>query len=526
MDTSLLLHSRRWWWRARNDWQGLAAVFGLATGLAALAMTLGWRGSDLPAQVFRTELFRQDGFVLWNSQWFGGHATLAYSVLSPVLSSLTGPVLLGAVGGVISAVLIERILRVGFGRSSLFAALWFASSTVTNLVVGRITFSLGLAFGFGAVLALQRKHVVIAAACALLCSLASPLAGLFLGVGAAACAIADRPRRLTALVTTAAALAPIAAITLLFHSPGSEPYEPWALSWDLAICAGVFMFVPKHHSVIRWGAALFAGLAVFAFLFPSPLGGNVSRFDQYIAGPVLICALLPKRRALVALITLPMMLWQWFPAVDGIAFAQHDLSTKRAYYAPLLSYLDTQPRSLGRVEIPPTYRHWEAAYAAPTIALARGWERQLDIGYNPIFYSARLTADAYRTWLSDNAVQYVTLPDARLDDSALAERDIMERGTPYLRPIWHDAHWRVWRFTGYRGLVDGPGVMTDLSPDRFVLDASSPGTLVVRVRASTHWALRGEGCVEATDDGWTQVRVDVPGVVEVVQALRGTPCAG
>ena len=123
-------------------------------------------------------------------------------------------------------------------------------------------------------------------------------------------------------------------------------------------------------------------------------------------------------------------------------------------------------------------------------------------------------------------MQYVALPDARLDDSALAERDIMERGTPYLRPIWHDAHWRVWRFTGYRGLVDGPGVMTDLSPDRFVLNASSPGTLVVRVRASTHWALRGEGCVEATDDGWTQVRVDVPGVVEVVQALRGTPCAG
>ena len=68
--------------------------------------------------------------------------------------------------------------------------------------------------------------------------------------------------------------------------------------------------------------------------------------------------------------------------------------------------------------------------------------------------------------------------------------------------------------------------VTDLSADRFVLNASSPGTLVVRVRASTHWALRGEGCVEATDDGWTQVRVDVPGVVEVVQALRGTPCAG
>ena len=33
---------------------------------------LGWRGSDLPAQLFRVELFRRYGFVLWNSQWFGG----------------------------------------------------------------------------------------------------------------------------------------------------------------------------------------------------------------------------------------------------------------------------------------------------------------------------------------------------------------------------------------------------------------------------------------------------------------------
>jgi hypothetical protein len=526
MDNSLLLHSRRWQWRDRADWQGLVAVFGLATGLAVLAMALGWRGSDLPAQVFRAELFREDGFVLWNSQWFGGHATLAYSVISPVLSSLTGPVMLGAIGGVVSAVLFERILRVGFGRSSLFGALWFASSTVTNLVVGRVTFAVGVAFGLGAVLALQRKHVVIAAACALLCSLASPLAGVFLAVGAAACAIANPPRRLTALVTAAAALAPIAAITLLFRSPGSEPYEPWALGWDLALCAGVFLFVPKHYSVIRSGAALFGMLAVFAFVIPSPLGGNVSRFDQYIAGPVLVCALLPRRRALVALITLPVLVWQWFPAVDGIAFAQHDPSTKRAYYAPLLAYLRTQPPSLGRVEIPPTYRHWEAAYAAPTIALARGWERQLDIGYNPIFYGGQLTAATYRTWLSANAVQYVALPDARLDDSSLAERAIIERGTPYLRELWHSAHWTVWRFTGYHGLVEGPGIMTDLSPDRFVLDVSSPGTLLVRVRASSHWAVRGEGCVDASDDGWTQVHADTPGTLEVVQAFRGTPCSG
>ena len=77
-------------------WTGAAYAGGVAGILALIAVAAGWRGSDLPAQLFRVELLRRNGFVLWDSQWFAGHSTLNYSVLSPVLGALTGPVALGA----------------------------------------------------------------------------------------------------------------------------------------------------------------------------------------------------------------------------------------------------------------------------------------------------------------------------------------------------------------------------------------------------------------------------------------------
>ena len=36
-----------------------------------------------PAQLYRVASFRAHGFAIWDSQWFGGHWTLSYSVLYP-----------------------------------------------------------------------------------------------------------------------------------------------------------------------------------------------------------------------------------------------------------------------------------------------------------------------------------------------------------------------------------------------------------------------------------------------------------
>jgi len=86
----------------------------LAALLCALALVLNWRGSDLPAQLFRADLIRRHGFVLWNNLWYGGHPTIDYGLLTPVLGAITGPRLLAAASCIVAAEVFGRILRDAF----------------------------------------------------------------------------------------------------------------------------------------------------------------------------------------------------------------------------------------------------------------------------------------------------------------------------------------------------------------------------------------------------------------------------
>jgi hypothetical protein len=482
-----------------------------------------WRGSDLPAQVFRSELVRRDGFVVWNSQWFGGHAVLTYSVLSPVLGALIGPVALGAISCVVASVTFERILRFAFGHAAWVGALWFALGSVTNLIVGRVTFALGVALGLIAVYALQRRHPIPAVIAAVLCSLSSPLAGVFLLIATIAWACARAEDRVHALAVSLGAVLPLATIAVLFPSTGRQPYDLWALIWDLSFCAVLF-FAAGRVVGLQWAAGWYAAASIGAFIVPTPLGGNISRLCQYLMGPMLAVVLWPRRRMLFAALAIPLLWLQWYPAIDGIAFARTDPSTREAYYTPMVDFVRAQDGPIGRVEIPFTFRHWETAYVAKSLMLARGWERQLDIEYESIFYEGPLTPASYRDWLVDNGVEFVALPDARLDESSLGERELLERGLPYLEPVWSNAHWRVWRVRDFHGLVDGPASLVALEPDRFTVDVREPADIVVRVRESRHWLVEGDGCAGATDDGWTVLRGLQPGTVEVTQSLGATAC--
>jgi hypothetical protein len=259
-------------------------------------------------------------------------------------------------------------------------------------------------------------------------------------------------------------------------------------------------------------------------LIASPLGGNVSRLNQYAAGPLLACVLWEQRRSHVVLAAIPLVFWQWFPTTDAILRAPSDPSTHQAYYQPLLNYLTAHPVGFGRVEIPVTYRHWEAAYVAPQIPLARGWERQLDTAYAKTFYDGTLTAAGYGEWLRSNGVAYVALPDTQLDPSSHIEASIIRSAPSYLEHVWSGPHWSVWRYTGYHGLVDGPAHMTDLSADQFTLDVTAPGAVTVHVHFSPRWAVSGGGCTVATPSGWTRIENVEPGPVQVWQALHGTQC--
>ena len=225
---------------------------------------------------------------------------------------------------------------------------------------------------------------------------------------------------------------------------------------------------------------------------------------------------------LLGLLAVPLLFWQWFPAVDGVAFAHRDPSTNSAYYQPLLDVLERAGDPIGRVEIPPTLRHWETVNVAIHVPLARGWERQLDIAYNPLFYDGTLNATSYHAWLVENGVRFVALPDAELESSD--EAKLLEAGLPYLTPGATLPHWRLWSVDGFSGLVEGPARLDEMAVDSLRLDVFAPGSVTVRVRASSHWAVEGAGCAADDGNGWLRLEGLVPGPQRVTQAVAGTPC--
>jgi hypothetical protein len=207
-----------------------------------------------------------------------------------------------------------------------------------------------------------------------------------------------------------------------------------------------------------------------------------------------------RRPRALALVFLPLLYMAWSPAFrDGIA-ADLDHTTSTAYYAPLLSFLHREASAPGavpfRTEIPFTQFHWESYVVASRFSLARGWERQLDIHDNPIFYGGSLTPTTYDRWLHDNAVRFVAVSDADPDYSARAEVKLINRGLPYLHLVFHSRHWRVYQVHAATPIVQAPATLQSLRPGSLTLRASRPGTVVVHLRFTPYWALaRGSGCV-------------------------------
>ena len=510
------------------DWRGAADSAALASLLALAAVVLRWRGGDLPGQLFRAELFRRYGFLQWQSQWYGGHSLVTYSVLAPVLLSWLGPVLLGALCGVISALLFDRLVRRAFGRASRLGSLWFAAGTVTNLAVGRVTFALGLTAGLAALLAALNARWRLAVLFGVLCPLASPVAGVFLALCAGSRVVARREQRFAWGSVAMSAALPIAVIAVVFPERNLYfPFPAWQLGWDLVVCAALFFAAAPDLPILRWTAVTYAVVLVATFVVPSPMGQNISRLGQYAAGPLLVCALRRRRTVVLALVSAPLLFWQWFPAFDSVAVAGRDPSTRAAYYAPLLDYLAMHPADPGRIEIPFTQRHWESVYVAVDHPLARGWERQVDMGYNPSFYDGSLTAESYGVWLRESAVRYVARPDAPLDKSGKQERMIVDAAPSYLHEVWRDAHWVLYTVDGYHGLVDGPATLVSMAPEGFSVEVTGTAPVRVRVRASSHWTLGDDepGCVDQDADGWVLLRGTGPGRVTVRQTLGGSICS-
>jgi hypothetical protein len=488
----------------------------LAAGLALGYLVVAPPSADLAAQTYRVELFRQVGFTLWDNGWYSGHHLPGYSLLFPPLGALLGVRVAGALAAVGAAWAFERLTVDRFGPGpARVASLWFGLGTGGLLVAGRLTFALGVALAVGAAWAASSRRQRAAVGLGLLAGAASPVAGAFLALGAAAWGLGTGERGRAAALGLAA-LGPAVALGVLFPAGGTFPFVPAAFWPSLAATLVVLALIPAEQRVLRIGTALYAAALVASFAIPSPMGGNAVRLGAMLAGPTLALALLPRARRRLLLIAPALLWWQWVTPLDDWAQAAGDPTVQERSYAGLVAFLERQEGPPFRVEVPFTDNHWESAWLGSRVPLARGWQRQLDRRVNPLFYDSErpLTATRYRRWLDANAVRFVALPDAPLDYSARAEARLLRRGVSYLRPVYRDRVWRVWEVRDAEPLA-ASGELVELGPDHFTLDAGARGTSTrVRIRWTPYWQVAsGIGCVGPTPDGFT--RVDAVGRVEI-----------
>ncbi len=511
-------------------------MLGFVAALMALWLVVDPRTPDLAAQVYRVGLFHQVGLAVWDEHWYAGHDLPGYSLLFPPLGALLGIRAVGALAVLASTVLFERLARSVWGDRGRWGAALFAVGAVGDVWAGRVTFALGVPLALLSVLALRRGAPLWAAAGALACAAASPVAGALLGLAGLTWALTLRdPRPLLVLAGPAAAL--VAVLALAFPEGGFEPYPILSFAATAGVVGLFVCALPAGERMLRVGALLYLAACVGCLVAHSPVGSNVERYGVLLAGPLLLCSTAGGRHArgstgrrrgaagrlqgplatgLVATALCASAVWVvWGPVRETLAVAGSP-ATSASYYVPVERFLASRSGGPVRVEVPLTRSHWEAALLAPSVSLARGWEKQLDSRYDGVLLDRNLTAAGYETWLHEQAVAYVALADVALDPSSAREGRLIRAGLPFLRQVFESAHWRIFEVRSPTPLVSGPARLTALGHDSFALEASSAGRVLVRVHFSRYLTLTtGRGCVTPARGGWTALNVRAAGPVVV-----------
>ncbi len=504
----------------------------LAGVLAGVYLAWDPPSADLAAQTFRADLYTEVGFSAWSNAWYSGFHLPGYSVLFPPLASWTSPQLVGALSAVASAGLFGALAHRRWASRARLGVMWFAAAAAATLLTGRLTFALGIALGLAALLALQGGRRFTSAALAALTVLATPLAGLFLAIAGIATAIARRPALggpgewVGGFAVALVAAMTIAGLTLAFPIEGVEPFVASAFWAVPAFAVVALVLLPGRERVLRWGVALYALAAIAMFSVDNAAGGTATRLGALFAGPVLALALAGRRPVALALVALPLLYWQLWPAVRDVRDADGDPSVGSAFHAPLNDEL----RSLvagapARVHVVPTRNRWEAVHVAEEFPLARGWLRQAESGDFELFDGGNLTPGTYREWLRERAVSFVAVPQGvELDYLGEDEVALIGGDLPFLEQVWENQNWRLYRVRGTAALVAtveqplepaADARLAALGPDSFELTADAPGSYLVRVHYTRYWeVIQGDACVEPDGD-WTRVNVSAPSLVSV-----------
>ncbi|GHD56676.1 MFS transporter [Streptomyces mirabilis] len=532
-------------------------------------------GGDLAAQDAWAEFVGRHPDSAYNLAWYGGMHPVSYSVVSPYLMSVLGVRTTMMIAGTISAGLLTMILiRSRAIRQPLAPAFAGVFALICNAVSGRVTYGLGMVFGLAAAAVVfcwpyrwrykRWAKALCAAPLAALATAASPVAGLF--VGLVAVALFLQKRRPGAYALGIAPTVVVALSAWLFPFSGTQPMSFGSASLPLISAGLVFALVPKEWKTVRITAAVYGLAVLLVWLISSQIGSNITRLAMLLEGVVLLAALpftVPKSRKwyVTVLAFTGFVGWIGFKSVDDIIHTTPAASWAREL-APLVNQLQVVGAEKGRVEVVPARSHREASALAPYVNLARGWNRQADMERNPLFYDDTLNSANYHEWLQRWAVHYVVLPKGEPDgDGGERERQLVQRGMPYLRQIWGDANWQLFSVTDPTPLADPPAVVDRAEQGELTIEVKKAGRVLIRIPYSPWLGLvdakgksvkapqetqkskhRAEGtpktydnlngCLmetaeNASGDKWTELLAPAPGTYRLAapyQLPRGTPC--
>ena len=303
-----------------------------------------------------------------------------------------------------------------YGRAARAGARWRSRvAAVGDVWIGRVAFALGVTP--------RARRRARAARAATRCSrrrsrrcaaAASPVAGLLLGLarcdGRARDALAARPARARGAGRggrgcRSRCCSPKAATSRSRSAPSPRPSRVTARSCGRCRAS---------ERLLRIGALVYLVACVLCLLVHSPVGSNIERYGVLLGGAAAAVRAGRSERARAAHGARRAPGGRGdrcagaggdrAPGCCGARCARRAAvdgspATSAAYYRPLERFLAGLGGGPVRVEVPLTRSHWEAALLAPHVALARGWEKQLDSRYDGLLLRRRLSASSYRDWL-------------------------------------------------------------------------------------------------------------------------------